>query len=449
MTTVPFGIQSYRRADPPEVRLVNCYAEQVPAEKEQVILLPRPALTTTQTLGSGPINGLFQRPGVLSGAVHVVSGQALYQDGAAIGAIANAGQVQMAAADGAVLIATSGAFYRATHGAVAPIAFPDGAGVVAVAYLGGYSIAARANSHRLYFTLNANAWDGLNYVSAEQSTDPIVGMAIVVDQLWVFCSRHTEVFYLTGDSLAPLQRVQGRVFDKGALVRDAIVRMDNTVIWVGQDRIVYRGENTPVRISDHGIEERIAASNPADILAWTYSWLGHQFYVLQLSGQTVAFDAATGQWHELASYGASRWRGRCGIATDVGVMAGDDSTGQLYTLTERAYMDDAAPIGREFTALIAERGFIDTLRVDMSNATGASTSQGALEMRTSRNNGKTWRNWRQAGLGMAGQTRSRALFRRLGLSDETGMVVQFRLTDAVASRVSTISVNESASGRSR
>jgi len=30
VTTVPFGIQSYRRADPPEVRLVNCYAEQVP-----------------------------------------------------------------------------------------------------------------------------------------------------------------------------------------------------------------------------------------------------------------------------------------------------------------------------------------------------------------------------------------------------------------------------------
>jgi len=448
---IPEGIQTYRRADLPEVRLLNTYAESAPTVPGKVVLLPRPGMVSRATLNGSAINGLFYRPGALSGALVALAGTELFSNGTSAGSVPATGYVQMAAADTSLLIAITTAMYRFDGAAVAAVAFPDGAGVTAVAFLGGYAIAARAGSRRLYFTLDTATWDGLDYLSAEQSTDPIVGFAIVIDQLWVLCASHTEIFFLSGDADAPLQRVQGRVFDKGALARDSIVNMDNTVFWVGNDRIVYRGDASPLRVSDHGIEERIAASDPAKIIAWSYSWRGHLFYILNLENETVAYDAATKQWHEVGSYGFPRWRGRIGVTVGTDVVAGDDVTGALWTLTEDQFLDDGQPIQREFTVLIDERAFIDSLMLDCSTGVTPlnATVESVIEMRTSRDQGETWTAWRQSGLGREGQRRKRVGFKRLGLVDQEDMVVHFRLTDPVSSRLSNVKVNEPLGGRSR
>ena len=443
---VPFGIQTYRRYDLPPVRLINFYAEQVPTGKDSVVLLPRPALRKTGQVGNGPINGIFQQSNISDNALFVLSGDTLYSNGTSLGAVDGTGTAKFAGVDGATMLTRGASLYRSTSTALTKIAFPDDAGTTSVIYLAGYAFASRANSRRIYFALDSTMWDALDYVSAEQSTEAIVGMAVLVDQILVLCTLHIEFLFVTGDADAPIQRVQGRVFDKGAKTKDAIVRMDNSVFWVGHDNIVYRADNEPVRVSDHGIEELISKSQTA--VAWSYPWQGHLFYVLQLDAVTVAYDAATQQWHELSSYGRNRWRGRIGFYGLNGMVVGDEVDGTIYTLDENTYADQYEVIVREFTVLVDGPAMVDTLTVDVSNATDDGPG-GLLELRTSRDNGKHWSPYRQKDLGSTGQTRKRAMFRRCGRADQLGYVMQFRLTSPVASRVSSVRMNDIGGGRGR
>lgn len=447
---LPTSIATYRRADLPGLRLLNMYAEAAQKVPGNVILLPRPGMAQRETIGEGPFAGLFHQPGAFGDAVFSVSGSGFYGNSTSLGSVSVVGLSQMAVADNALLAATGGGFYRYDGSALASVAFPDNAGVSSVVFLGGYAFAARRGTRRFYFSGDAGAtWDGLDYLSAEQSTDYIVGLAIVVDQLWVFCQRHTEVFFLTGDDEAPVQRVQGRVFDKGALARDTIVRLDNTVFWVGHDGIVYRGEQTPQRVSDHGIEERIGLSSPA-LSAWSYAWNGHLFYVLHLDAETLVYDVATQQWHEAGSYGGRRWRALIGVQVGRDVVVADDESNQLWTLEEGRYSDGEDELERLFTASVDEPGFIDMMALDCSCGEAPINEEpGVLEMRTSRDNGNTFGEWRQKSLGLNGQYRKRVGFNRVGMVDRGNMLIQFRVTDPRASRISNVRVNEGRGGRAR
>jgi hypothetical protein len=445
---VPYGIQTYSRADLPKVTLLNTYAEAVPSSRAATALFPRPGMVEQSELGDGPINGLFQRSNTLGGDLFTVSGSALYQNTDLLGDLDYFDIVQIAGVDNGIVIA-AGDLFLVNGGGFQSIAFPDGAQVSSVAYFGGYTFASRADSRRIYYTLDPTTWDGLDYVSAEQSTDPVVGLAIGVDQMSVFCASHTEFFYLTGDADAPIQRVQGKVFDKGARTRNAICNFDNTIIWVGSDNIVYRVGNEPDRISDHGIEQAIIASS--DCSGWVYNWFGHLFYVLQLDTETLIYDAATQQWHEAGSYGLGRWRARVGIQSGAAVTVGDDVTGKIWTLSSALFADGDDPMQRVFTVLLPDPVFADSLSIDITRgkASTPETSPAIIEMRTSRDEGETFLDWRQRDLGRQGEYRKRVAFTRLGLVDQDGMLVQFRITDPVLNRVSSVSLNDSAGGRSR
>jgi len=445
---VPYGIQTYSRSDLPKVRLVNTYAETVPSSRAATALFPRPGMGEETTLGDGPINGMFHRANTLNGDRFTISGSALYRNDSLLGDLDFFDLVQIAGVDNGIVIA-AGDLFLVNGGGFQSIAFPDGAPVSSVAYFGGYTFASRADSRRIYYTLDPTTWDGLDYVSAEQSTDPVIGLAIGVDQMSVFCGSHTEFFYLTGDADAPIQRVQGKVFDKGARTRNAICNFDNTIVWVGSDNIVYRVGNQPDRISDHGVEQAIIASS--DCSAWVYSWIGHLFYVLQLDTETLIYDAATQQWHEADSFGLQRWRGRVGIQNGAAVTVGDDVTGKIWTLSGTLFADGNDPMQRVFTVLLPDPVYADNLSIDITRGRIAppDAPPAIVEMRTSRDQGATFGDWRQKDLGREGHYRKRVAFNRLGLVDQDGLLVQFRVTDPVLNRVSSISLNDSAGGRSR
>lgn len=436
---VPFGIQSYRRSDLPKVTLRNMYVESVPAQLGGTVLLPRPALSDPVTWGSGPANAIFQKNGAFGGDTFALSGTDLYRDGVNVGSIDISAPAQMVASDLSLVIATGGNFWRYNGTTVVAQPFPDDASVQSVAYLGGYTFAIRAQSRRIYYTLDPSTWDGLDYVSAEQSSDYGVGLMVVIDQLWVFCDQHIEIFFLTGDADAPIQRVQGRVFDKGVASRESIQKFDNTVAWLGSDGIVYRGDNAPARISDHGIEEAVTRATEA-ARAMVFTWIGHQFYVLNLGNAAYAYDAATTQWHELASYGRDTFR----AWVTAGGLFGDLYDGSLWTLAEGVYQDNGQPIQGEFSMIVPGRGFVD--RVDLSMATGQNASSdapaGVVEMRKSRDGGNTWGPWQQKDTGILGQYRTAVHFGPQGLADANGYVFHFRITDNMARRISGLRVND-------
>lgn len=452
MPQIPFGTAVYKRADLPPLRLLNLFAEKTPAVEGNVALLPRPGLSAFFTAGDGPIYGMLRQPGALADTTMIVSGQSLHNGSIYIGPLPNLGLVNMSGAIGAFLIATGTALYWTDGGSVAAVAFPDSAGVQAVNFIGGYAIAARADSRRLYYTLDPLTWDGLDYLSAEQSTGDIVGLAVVNDQVWVFCQQVTEIFVLTGNADAPLQPLQGQVMTRGCMSRDTIAQMDNSIFWVGDDGVVYRGGAAPIRVSDHSIEQAIAASTPSQLNAWTFPWVGHRFYVLNTGQGTFAFDAATQQWTEFGTQGFSGLRGWLGFQLDANtVFVGDSINGTIWTLDGGSFKDGDTLNQTVFPALVQKRGYLDNVTVECSVGTTATPEDpaGIMEMRSSRDGGSTWSPWRQDSLGLNGRSRTLISYRRCGLVDLSDMILEFRVTSNVPRRTSWVKINESTAGRGR
>lgn len=449
---VPYGIQTYKRADLPKVRLSNLYVEATPASRAQTALLSRPSLQIEYDIGAGPIRGMYGQPGALGGALFAVSGDTLYKAVDDLGTIPGTARVSIAASSSQMLIANDTALYVSDGVTVDTVAFPDDAGVTSVAYINGYFLAARADSQRFYWSgiLDAESWDALDYASAERAPDSLVAIWIVSDQIWLFGEITTEVWVTTGDGEVPFQRIDGRLYDQGCISRDTIAKLDNSIYWVGHDFKVYRGDTIPMRVSDHGIEEAIQSSDPADLTAWAFPWQGNLFYVLSTSSGTFAYNAASQQWSEFGSYQRNNWRAHVGVFLNDTVYAGDDQTGRIWKLNGDILLDGTDPIERRWTALFPTALFLDNLSLDVPVGEAPVLDFDPItEVRISRDGGNTYGEWQQAAVGEQGQYRKRPAWRRLGMIDGEGGLLDFRMTDPTYWRVSSIRFNEAMGGRSR
>lgn len=145
---------------------------------------------------------------------------------------------------------------------ITSVDLPDALPAVSVAYLAGYIIVIPGpvnNFKGRFFWVNPGETviDPLNFATAERLPDPLYSCRVVGDQLWLFGTNTTEIWYTTGDLDFPFSRVQGQVFDRG-IVEGSDVKIKNSVILVDTDGVVYQisgGETR--RLSNHSIEEKI------------------------------------------------------------------------------------------------------------------------------------------------------------------------------------------------
>lgn len=139
---------------------------------------------------------------------------------------------------------------------------PDDVGVKSVCFLSGFIILIIAQGYgengRFYWIEpGATTIDPLNFATAERLPDGVLSCRAVGDQLWLFGTDTTEIWYITGDPNALFQRVQGRLFDHGVWEGTDVQIGDNLFI-VDAEGVVYSvSGGGPVRISDHSVEERI------------------------------------------------------------------------------------------------------------------------------------------------------------------------------------------------
>lgn len=459
MADIPVAIGAYERQQSrlPEQRLVNSFFETTPTPEVPGTILARPGLVSQEVLGAGPVRGVFQAAGVLNGDTLVVSGPTLYRAGVAIGAVTGSGPVTFASDDAQVLIATGSTLYRVTASGSAGVSFPDSAAVTDVAYLAGYFLAARADTGKVYFSAvgDGSSWDGLDFFTAESRPDNVVAMQVVGDELWLLGDNSGEPWGATGDADLPFQRLTGRVTTRGCRARHTVRLFDNSVVWVGDDGKVYRASSVPDRISTHGIEERIKNSVADDLRAFVFPWAGHEFYVLRTTQGTFAYDAATQQWAEFASYGRTTWRAHVGTTVGGDVVCGDEVNGTLWRLTDDVALDGDDPIIREASAIIPAKQSFTVFNVIVDAATGATpdlAGQGAdpvIELRWSNDYGRTWSDWEPQDLGAQGEYRVTPVWTGLGLADRPGMPLEFRLSDPVPWRISRVAVNEDIRGLAR
>jgi hypothetical protein len=335
-----------------------------------------------------------------------------------------------------MVIANGTGLYRTDGVGLTTIAFPDAAGVSSVAYLGGYLIGSRTGSQKFYWSgiLDGTTWNALSFASAERAPDNLVALTVVGDELWLFGQA-------------------GRLYSKGCRSKDTVVVADNTAFWVGNDGIVYRGSAIPQRVSDFGIEERIANTAPLALKAWTFTFEGHSFYVLTTVDGTFAYDISTSEWAEFTSYGRTGWRAHVGAMLPNGtVVAGDDTTGALWKLTRTTLTDNGDAILKLFTAgtPAAGKGFaLDNVELDMATGLATTGLDPVIKMRRSRDGGLTWTNWRPASVGKSGNYGKRVTWRRLGHVAEPGIIMEFRMTDAAPWRISRLRGNDASGATGR
>jgi hypothetical protein len=254
-----------------------------------------------------------------------------------------------------VFIAANGPsyIYNNLTNTFAQILDEDFPGAVTVGYLDGYFVFNEPNSQRIWVTqlLDGTSIDPLDFASAEGSPDGVVGLIVDHREVWVYGTGTVEVWYDTGSSDFPLQRIQGAFNEIGCISAYTIAKMDNGLFWLGADArgqgIVYRANGyTGQRISTHAVEWQIQQySTLTDAIAYTYQQDGHSFYVLTFpSGNaTWVYDVATGAWHERAGWDNglfTRHRSNCQMAFNNKIVVGDYENGNIYALDLNTYADN-------------------------------------------------------------------------------------------------------------
>lgn len=142
------------------------------------------------------------------------------------------------------------------------VQMPDGVGVIDISTVASYVIVIPTQSDgyqgRFYWIPPGETTvDALDFATAESAADGINGVEIFGDQFWLTGEATTEVWFPTGDPSAPMRRLQGVVFDRGAW-QDTAVAINETLVVVDAEGGVFliRG-GAPQRVSNPGIEEQI------------------------------------------------------------------------------------------------------------------------------------------------------------------------------------------------
>jgi hypothetical protein len=452
--SINYGAGAYDRTDgnfPPLV-LINMFVEKAKTSENQIALLSRPGLAEYATRGAGPINGIFSRPDVFGSDIFSVSGTALYRNSTLLGTIDGIGPVKWANS-GTELVVTRGATAYSYNGTnLAAIVFPDSANVTSVTFIGSLFVFARAGTGEFYWSdpLDARTIDALDFATAERSADNLYDIQALGDNLWLFGKDSIEAWAHTGEADLPFVRIEQVAPTKGINSTGALVEADNSLIFAGSEGVVYRISDVPTRISDHWIEEKISDSTSVSL--FTFKFEGHEFVCVRMDSETFAIDMATQEWHELQT-SQGNWIAQCATMVGADAYFGHAASNQVLTFSGWADLSDA--LERRFTAAVPldQPISIDRLKLWVnSGETELLSGQGSdpvIEMRASRDAGRTFRSYDPASLGAEGRYRTVPTWRRLGQFDFPGALLEFRVTDPVPLRISSVKVNDPDGGRQR
>lgn len=445
MQPIQFATQSYQDPSRPVSvqRLVNMYLQpKAPGSKSSTALHGTPGLRRWATVGNGPCRGMIG----MGDYLYVVSGQSVYRvssDGEAseAGYVSGLGHTPIAHNGSHVVIATSGApIYAVDESSYQQVSATNANGVT---FQDGYVICTGRNSQSLFISeLNdALTWDPLDFTLVNANPDKNVGVANVNRETWAFNERSAQVYYNSGAAF-PFSRNPAGVVERGCIASGSIASIQGVVLWLGDDRRVYRSEGySAVPISTPAIDYTIQQFSGANsAVAFVYAQRGHIHYVLTFPSQaTFVYDLTTGLWHERQTYGRNDWRARNHSYWFGKHLVGDAVGGSLYELDHDTYTDDGNTIVRIMTTppihAGRNRAFMTRLEVDMEfgvglEGDGQGSSPEAM-LRWTDDGGRTYSNelWRT--FGKSGQYNHRSVWTRLGSFRERSL--ELSISDPVKS----------------
>lgn len=330
--------------------------------RTQVKFATPPGLSYFTQCGDGPIRGARD----VEGKLFVVSGNGLYEialDGTPTnrGVIPGVGRVSMShnkrGYGNQLLIANGDAGYvwDTTGTTLTKITDSGYPGAVMVDYLDHYLIQVEPFG-RFWFHSNldnASDYNTLDRYDAEAATDKMVGIAANQLEAVVFSGKTIEFFADTGATTGTFQSKR-IVIERGCAGRHTIVKLDNTLMWLGNDGIFYRLNGYGAQpISPGPINRAIAGLDWSRAFGFTWEDKGYKVaYWTFPDGQTWGYDPTQPpgyQWHRRESYGLDRWRLNTCTLWQGQWIGGDYRTGVLFRLQWSAHHEMGAPLVSERT----------------------------------------------------------------------------------------------------
>jgi len=308
-----------------------------------------------------------------------------------------------------------------------------------IAFIEGWLIFSEPAT-RTFFTNAATPYTllfaGSFYALKDSSTDNLMTLHENNRELWLIGERTSEVWYNAGNPNFAFARIPAIGPQIGCAATHSISRLGNDLVWLGRNE---QGQNIVVmqqnyswkRISTHAVDHSIASFDVvSDAIGYTYEEDGHWFYVLTFptADITWVYDGKSEMWHKRLSYNPTQGmyhrhlsNSYCELS-DVRLV-GDYQNGNIYQMSRKYYSDNGAPLRCKRRAPHVwkkqnrKRIFHGWLQVEFTPGVGLQTGQGSSPqamLRWSNDGGFTWSNEHWTTIGAAGQTKNRAIWRRLG-----------------------------------
>src|SRR5690606_10176320 len=223
----------------------------------------------------------------------------------------------------------------------------------------------------------------------------------------------------TSDDSLPFRPLENAVIEKGIKASGCATSIGSTFAWVtNENQVCLQDENTI--ISSPGLQARIEASNSVSL--FTFLLDGIEFLALRLDTETQVWSYHTKMWSEFESYGQTNWIPQCaagsifGSSVDGKTLAWGDDYEDIGGVLERRFRGgfplNAGGLTIANVGLRANVGSTGFLSGDYANPT--------VEMRLSRDAGRTWGAWRGVSLGEQGDYRQKVQWRNCGMASQPG-----------------------------
>jgi hypothetical protein len=426
-------------------RTINLYPEMdevgTGKEREIAALVSTPGLRLLASIGPGPFRAVYTAS---NDQLFVVSGNKLYRVASdmtptELGTLNTSSGPVSIADQGLQLVVVDnpdGYVWDFNLATFTEIVDPNFLGASSVVTQDGYFIFVKPNSQQFFISgLLEVTFDAADVSSSEGNPDFINGVISDHRELWMFNKKSIEVYFDSGASDFPFERIQGAFIEHGLAATFSVAKMNNTVFWLGADDkgsgIVFQAQGyQPQRISTTAVELAIQSyGDISDAVAWTYQSRGHHFYVLNFTSAntTWVYDTSTNLWHERAynNQGTQeRHRANFHAYAFSKHIVGDYASNKLYELTDDVYSDNGVEIIRtRITPHVSNnlnRVFFNSFQLDIESGVGIDGEGQGVDpqamLQWSDDGGHSWSNEKWVGMGAIGARYKRAIWRRLGVS---------------------------------
>ncbi len=344
---------------------------------------------------------------------------------------------------------------------VIPVAGGFVANPIAVEFIDGYFVVAFNNSMKYSVSdlYNGLSWNALATSPVSATSDPIIGVANVHEQLWFLKQFNSEAWYNAGvatSSGSPFVRISGAVVDYGLVSPWAVCRADNTIFWMAVVRngdesslvgVVKLNGYTPEPITPPAIAYRMGLwTTLSDVISYSYTQSGHTFCVFTspTHDQTFVYDTTTGMWHERSTWKGNPYSIGRHLSDSYCFFAGkhcvtDYRNGNVLEFREDVYTDYNTPAVDPLVSIrqtqhqhekngMMRRVFYHRLQVDMETGVEGGTDSPSAALSWSDDGGHTWGS-ESVLMGGIGEFKKRMVWKRLGSSRDR--VFRLMISDPV------------------